>query len=777
MIKKSLLIFLLGLTILLSAVNEYQIEMENISPTEMDKITKIVSVDSYKNGQVVANAIDKELDKLDQLGFTYTVLPKIESNVKMSGDLREVRDWDTYPTYEAYVAMMNQFAADFPEICTIQTIGTSVEGREVLVAKISDNVNSEEAEPASFYSGTMHGDETAGYVILLRLIDYLTANYGSDDRITNLVNESEIWINPASNPDGTYAGGNDDINGAVRRNANGVDLNRNYPDFDDGEHPDGEATQQENIDMMAFALANPMVLSANFHGGTEVVNYPWDTIPERHADDTWWQLVSHEYADAAQEIAPNHYFNEYDDGITNGYDWYTVSGGRQDWFNYYAGTREFVLEISDVKLIPESALDNHWTWNKESLLLYLEQAMYGIRGTITDEAGNPIEATITVVDHDSRNSQVTSRADFGDFYRPIEAGTFELEISAYGYISQTIDDVTVSNGNSVVVDAALVLAGNTEISGTITDEADGTFVEGASIQLLNSPYAEVFSSAEGVFTMPTVFYNDYQIKIYKDGYSTQISEITVSAESNVFDFALSASTAESFENSFSEIWQFEGSADWFIDESTAYEGSASARSGSITDNQSSTLKLELNVSETSLISFYKKVSSEDSYDFLAFYIDDVELGHWDGNEDWSLEEYEVTPGLHTFSWTYTKDNSVGSGQDCGWIDLVTFPIVDNSSSPSSQVPALQVLGNYPNPFNPNTTISFSIAEADHVNLQVFNARGQLVRTLLNEMSLPGTIEVNWNGTDNRGSSVASGIYYYKIKTSKSNDTKKMILLK
>jgi len=49
--------------------------------------------------------------------------------------------------------------------------------------------------------------------------------------------------------------------------------------------------------------------------------------------------------------------------------------------------------------------------------------------------------------------------------------------------------------------------------------------------------------------------------------------------------------------------------------------------------------------------------------------------------------------------------------------------------------------------------------------------------LLNEMSLPGTIEVNWNGTDNGGNSVASGIYYYKIKTSKSNDTKKMILLK
>lgn len=781
MIKKILIIFLLAFSLLVSAVSEYYIQLDNISPVEIQKLTKIVSVDSYKNGTVIANAIDKELNKLDQLGFNYTVLPNNREAVVMSSDLREVRDWDVYPTYETYVELMNQFATDYPEICKVETIGTTVQGREVLVAKISDNVNADEAEPSTFYTGTMHGDETAGYVVLLRLIDYLTTNYGNDDRITTLVNETEIWINPASNPDGTYAGGNSNINGATRRNANGVDLNRNFPDFDGGEHPDGEATQPENIDMMAFGLANKLVLSANFHGGTEVVNYPWDTIPERHADDAWWQYVAHQYADAAQELSPNTYFDEYEDGTTNGYDWYTVDGGRQDWFNYYAGTREFVLEISDVKLVSESALDNHWTWNKESLLLHLEEAMYGIRGTISDEAGNPIEATVTVVDHDNRNSQVTSRADFGDYYRPIEEGTFNLEFSSYGYISQVIENVSITNGNSIVVDATLVMAENTAVSGTVFDET-GTPLEGVSVILLNTPYEEVFTDASGSYNLPSVFYNDYQIKLYKDGYTTSINDITVSENSNSFDFALAISTAESFESGiFSDLWQFEGNADWLIDNSTAYDGSFSARSGDINDNQSTTLKLELNVLEAGVISFYRKVSSEDSnnddYDFMTFFIDGVEQGRWDGSADWSEETYNVTTGNHTFEWIYQKDQSVSSGDDCGWIDFVNLPVIDNSFTTEETLPALKILGNYPNPFNPDTTISFSIAEADQVNLQVFNARGQLVRTLLDEISLPGTIEVNWNGTDNTGSSVASGIYYYKIKTSKSNETKKMVLLK
>ncbi len=99
--------------------------------------------------------------------------------------------------------------------------------------------------------------------IALRLIDYLLNNYTSDAQVTEMVNNLDIYINPNANPDGTYAGGNGSVGGATRYNANGIDLNRNYPDPEDGDHPDGNAWQIETIHFMQFAEDYNFVLSSN----------------------------------------------------------------------------------------------------------------------------------------------------------------------------------------------------------------------------------------------------------------------------------------------------------------------------------------------------------------------------------------------------------------------------------------------------------------------------------------------------------------------------------
>jgi predicted deacylase len=171
----------------------------------------------------------------------------------MYNGTRESFDWDYYPTYDAYVAMMYQFATDYPDICQVFSIGTTVEGRDLLFAKISDNVDQNEQEPQFMYTGTMHGDETTGYVLLLRLIDYLTSNYGTDAEVTDMVDGMEIWINPLANPDGTFHGGNNTVWGAQRYNGNNIDLNRNYKDAQYGDHPDGNAWQPETVAFMTLA--------------------------------------------------------------------------------------------------------------------------------------------------------------------------------------------------------------------------------------------------------------------------------------------------------------------------------------------------------------------------------------------------------------------------------------------------------------------------------------------------------------------------------------------
>ena len=85
--------------------------------------------------------------------------------------------------------------------------------------------------------------------------------------------------------------------------------------------------------------------------------------------------------------------------------------------------------------------------------------------------------------------------------------------------------------------------------------------------------------------------------------------------------------------------------------------------------------------------------------------------------------------------------------------------------------------NYPNPFNPATTITFDIPVKSHVTLEIFNILGQKVRLLINETKSAGTYSINWDGTDRFGTRTATGIYFYRLKTEKFTQTRKMLLLK
>jgi hypothetical protein len=87
--------------------------------------------------------------------------------------------------------------------------------------------------------------------------------------------------------------------------------------------------------------------------------------------------------------------------------------------------------------------------------------------------------------------------------------------------------------------------------------------------------------------------------------------------------------------------------------------------------------------------------------------------------------------------------------------------------------------NYPNPFNPTTTIKFSVAERGHVTLKIYNAAGQLVRTLVDEEKAPvqGGFTAQWNGLSDHGQPVASGVYFYQLTAKNFSQTKKMVLLK
>ncbi len=340
-----------------------------------------------------------------------------------------------YPSYDLYEDIMFELARRHPERCRIEIWGTLPSGRRILVLKLADDLSMSRKRPQVLCTAAMHGDELAGYWVLLQLAETLL-----NDDPSGLLSDVALFINPLANPDGAFRAGNRSLAGAQRGNARGVDLNRNYPDPDDGRYPDGNDHQEETRIFMRAAESHGFDLAINFHGGAELFNYPWDTFRNRHPDTEWWRSVSRDFAQTAQRDSRlGNYFKDRANGTTNGHDWYPISGSRQDYMNYYHRTREATVEITNAKRFPAAELPDLWQSLRGALLNYLDEARYGIHGIVTDQlTGKPLRAHVTIPGHDEMQSSVYSERRTGDFYRYLAPGTYRLVISATGYRSRTV---------------------------------------------------------------------------------------------------------------------------------------------------------------------------------------------------------------------------------------------------------------------------------------------------------------------------------------------------
>ncbi|GAA4278745.1 hypothetical protein GCM10022259_34700 [Aquimarina mytili] len=454
--------------------------INNIS--ELTTITKELSIIHYdevtKSVKVMANKNQYVSFLQKNIPFTIVAEDNIIGDRLMTSDISykaaATFPLTAYPTYADYVTMMNEFATNNPSLCKIENIGATTEGdKSLLFVKLSDNVNNNEQEPRVMYTSSMHGDEIAGYPMMLNLIDFLLNAYTDTSNprhleIKDLLDNNEVWINPLANPDGTFRNSpnNTSVANATRGNANNVDLNRNYPDPDDGPNPDGNAYQTETLAFMNFAATKHFVLSANFHGGIELINYPWDTYAGAHPDEDYFIHVSEEYRDFCQANSPNGYFDDRNNGITNGYAWYEVQGGRQDYQIYNHKGREVTVELSNAKTPPASQLVNYWNYNKDALIAFLKQINYGIRGVVTDAVTNqPIEAKITIVGKENYESWVPTELPEGDYYRPIKAGTYNILYEAECYESLTLNGVSIADYATVIQDVQLTPIGGVAPTG------------------------------------------------------------------------------------------------------------------------------------------------------------------------------------------------------------------------------------------------------------------------------------------------------------------------
>eukprot|EP00026_Physarum_polycephalum_P007586 Phypoly_transcript_07650.p1 GENE.Phypoly_transcript_07650~~Phypoly_transcript_07650.p1 ORF type:complete len:456 (+),score=89.80 Phypoly_transcript_07650:143-1510(+) len=438
----------------LAVETEYEAILKIPNPEDVVKIIKRgISLDHpNKNHQTFeAYITEKDIPILKEYNIEYEILPKEEPEI-----VREKRaNAVDYHNYVALTSFMEDIAYRYPTITRLFSIGKSVQNRELWGIEISDNIDTSEAEPQFQYIANMHGDEVVGREMSIYLIELLCSQYGIDDRITKLVNDTDIFIIPSMNPDGYER--------RQRGNAHNEDLNRNFPDQFTSPANTKNGKQPEVVAVMNFVEQHHFVLGANFHGGAVVANYPYDGNANYRSgsysacpDDSVFKFLATTYSNKHKTM---HNSWEFAGGITNGAGWYVLYGGMQDWnYVYNQGSFHITLELSDIKWPSASTLPSFWDENREAILAYMELVhQLGIRGTVKSYNGTPLAATITV---QGNSRTIVTNPAHGDYYRLLMPGTYNITASSPGYVSSSVV-VTIPEGQQTaqqVVDFALAAA-------------------------------------------------------------------------------------------------------------------------------------------------------------------------------------------------------------------------------------------------------------------------------------------------------------------------------
>ena len=359
---------------------------------------------------------------------------------------------------------------------------------------------------------------------------------------------------------------------------------------------------------------------------------------------------------------------------------------------------------------------------------------------------------------------------------------FTLDLTTY------VGDVTSTTQKSFLAHAPVLEVTSVEIDDSYGDQngfADpGEFVtlmiHGRNTGHAEAPNATLFPSCEGLQIDPNEQYYlvgsveaGQDFTAYLSFYASDeiISGTTFDVELSMVTGAytfthhyhlpvgIATETFESGDFSFLE-WFHGGDTPWFVTDGEAHNGNFCARSGAIDDDEVSRLIVYADILSDGEISFWLKTSTELRRDYLAFYIDNQRKGWWSGETEWTLASYEFGAGKHQFSWVYDKSKQGQAGEDCAWIDDITFPRnclisqVEESTEKKSHVL-------YPNPSNG----SFTIELTEESSVSIFNVLGQQMMRL---DKVTGNQEIHLDNAP-------KGLYFVRIQNGNTLETKKLVV--
>lgn len=359
----------------------------------------------------------------------------------------------TYHDYDEMTKLLKEASAMFPELVKLYTVGKSVQGRQLWVAMVSSDARKENKllKPHIKLVGNMHGNESIGRELILQLLVYLVNSYPRNPQVKLLLDNTYIHLMPSMNPDGFEMSSEGQcMRGRGRENANGFDLNRNFPDFFAANKYKPNDEQPETQAIRFWIDKIPFVLSANLHGGALVASYPFDNNHGGISSSEETGFLSRRSPtpddDVFKHLAQVYSFNHktmhlgeacpndkegFENGTTNGAEWYLLEGGMQDYNYYWTGCMELTLELSCCKYPSKDQLSKFWDENKKALLAFMEEANRGVRGILVDsQTGSGVPNAKLQIKGRSFSFRGSEK---GEFWRILRPGQYVLQVSSNGY--------------------------------------------------------------------------------------------------------------------------------------------------------------------------------------------------------------------------------------------------------------------------------------------------------------------------------------------------------
>jgi hypothetical protein len=322
-----------------------------------------VPLQTYRVEAVVSARDEK---KLSREGFSWSDVPG-KGPVKKIGE-----EYDVYKSFDApkngIKAQLRKIHSTYPKLCQLKTIGHSIQNRPMLAMRLT-NEKIKGQKPQVLFLATHHAREWVATQMAMRLIKYLTANFGSDVRVTNILNTTEVWVVPVGNPDGyQYTFTNErlwrknlrdnDADGEITI-ADGVDLNRNFETHwgldDEGSSPiwssgtyRGTApnSEPETQAVVKFIQRNDFKFIISYHTHGNLILYPWGwQVKTASLDDPIFVAQAGTDAnpaiwDSLQEPVPE----PYNPGV--GADLYITNGDFTDWTYGGMGVPSHTVEFT-----------------------------------------------------------------------------------------------------------------------------------------------------------------------------------------------------------------------------------------------------------------------------------------------------------------------------------------------------------------------------------------------------------------------------------------------